>query len=109
MLSIINRPIYFKSVEEAFAFANPGLRKLLLPKENITPQQILTKVSQLADKAKNGNAESRSISLEACRELTDKLINYIKRGAIGEVLFKQALKKDSSKLMEQIKSIGIEI
>ncbi len=110
MLSVINKPIYFKSVEEAFVFANPHLHKLLLPhlttQKKVTPQTVLTELTALSEKNKSGTATQPA---ELIKELTEKLVNYIKKGAIGEALFRQALKKDNNKLMEQIKSIGIEI
>ncbi len=109
MLQVINRPIYFKTVEEAFVFANPHLHKLLLPNltaQKVTPQKVLTELTAIAEKNKSGAGKQPA---ELIKELTEKLVNYVKKGAIGDVLFRQALKKDNNKLTEQLKSVGITI
>ncbi len=113
-LQVINSPIYFKNAKEAFVFANPHLGRILLPEkyaaaEKITPQKLLAEVSALLEKSKTTASTADNKQIVLCKELSEKLANYIKKGAIGNILLKQALKKDGSKLMEQLKSAGIEI
>lgn len=107
MLSIINHPIYFKTVEEAFVFANPQLHKLLLPE--LKPAARVTSKSLLELVKKFQNDKVNNKSADILKEITDKILSYIKKGAVGDVLLRQELKKNNSKLMEQLKTAGIEI
>ena len=122
---ILNKPIYFKTAEEAFVFANPGLRKLLCPStdkvlnsknfltavtefvkkninstDNIKPEEIMTALKKIAEK----QPENKPLL-----ETLAKITGFLSRGNIGEVLFNQTMKKDNGKILELLKSSGVKI
>ncbi len=122
---IFNKPIYFKTAEEAFAFANPGLRKFLCPStdkalnsknflsaitefvkkntnssDNIKPEELTTALKKIAERQPENKPMLETLA---------KITGFLSRGSIGEVLFNQAVKKDNGKILELLKSSGVQI
>ena len=122
---IFNRPIYFKTAEEAFAFANPGLRKLLCPNTDkaLNTKNFLTAVTEFVQKNTNSTDIIKPEEITAALkklaethpenkpllETLAKITGFLSRGSIGEVLFNQAMKKDNGRILELLKSSGVKI
>ena len=109
---ISNRVKYYKTVEEAFAAANPSMRKFLcpqpgpadaaralvkkmevLPSQDFAPENIVTFKDSM--NALKSILVSKTGELKILEAL-DKCLNYISKGEIGEALFKMKLKTDKN-------------
>lgn len=129
--SVSNQVKYYKTVNEAFAAANPLMRNVLLNMEPVTaaprrvgafealftlinrsigkepikpqnPKEMLEKSLELINPEKFKKSEFINNAVELLKK-------YINRGQVGEVLLKQKLQREGGQLLEEIKNLGLRI
>lgn len=129
--NVSNGVKYYKTVNEAFAAANPRMRHIFCPAEvaqekNLTIIETLMfitkKIAQLSDIKVEGNTakevlESLKTSITPKKQneikilskLMDCLESYKDRGAIGEVLLKQKIRREGGEILKEMKANGAKI
>lgn len=128
---VSNQVKYYKTVNEAFAAANPHMRSLLLNMNEMTlaPKKVgvFEALFTLVNKALNLQNTNKTLSKEMIEEaltllktksseesknllnIIELLKKYFNRGQIGEVLLKQKLQREGGQVLDEIKSLGLRI